>query len=652
MYTLLMRGPIIKRSLKILIALLLFSFIYLPTTTAQLCQGSLGDPVVNITFGSGSNPGPPLGSLTNYSFANQDCPNDGYYTIANSTYSCFGNTWHNVSQDHTPGDVNGYMMVINASFNPGDFFVKTVDGLCPNTTYEFAAWIYNLLEPSACFGMGIKPNITFNIETTTGTVLKSYQTGDLPTSSDWNQYGFFFSTTAGINSVILRLTNNAPGGCGNDLLLDDITFRACGPLVTAHISGAPDSVDVCTGDSSVFTFVANVSAGYNDPVYQWQVSADDGASWANITGATNTTYKRSPEIAPGLYQYRFAVSQRDNINISSCSIFSNVVAVSVNKYPVIAASNHGSCLGDTLFLNSNDGILFSWKGPLNFSSTEQSPFIPATIAGNDGSYYVKVTSAKGCTSTDTTIVRLTIKPVVNAGADVEVCEGTPVRLLATGTNITSYEWKPATGLSDPNVSNPVALPNETTLYIVTVGNQECKAYDSLEITIDKKPTADAGPDKVIVSGQSVTLDGSAGGTNVSYMWSPYTNVTGATVLNPLVNPPSSQVYTLHVTSNKDCGIATDSVFVKVYHQLYIPNAFTPNGDGKNDTWFIETLQAYPGAEVKVFNRYGQVVFDNHGKNISWDGKYKGVQLTSGAYAYMIDLKTNTTIVKGVVYIVL
>ncbi|MDQ2862996.1 MAG: hypothetical protein M3R50_04970 [Bacteroidota bacterium] len=259
---------LLRQRIKILIAFLLSAFIYISKTNAQLCQGSLGDPVVNITFGSGSNPGPPLGSVTNYTYADHDCPADGYYTIANSTPACFGDTWHSV-QDHTRGDVNGYMMVINASFNPGDFFVKTVTGLCPNTTYEFAAWIYNVLQSYACGGNGIKPNITFNIETTTGTVLQSYKTGDIPFGFDWAQYGFFFSTTTSVNSVVLRMTNNAPGGCGNDLLLDDITFRACGPLVTAEISGAPDSVNVCTGDNSLFTLQASVSAGYTNPVYHW-----------------------------------------------------------------------------------------------------------------------------------------------------------------------------------------------------------------------------------------------------------------------------------------------------------------------------------------------------------------------------------------------
>ena len=640
------------RSLKISVCFFLFSFIYTAKTFAQLCQGSLGDPVVNITFGAGSNPGPPLGS-TNYIYVPNDCPEDGFYTIASSTSSCFGGTWHTVTEDHTPGDINGYMMVVNASFTPGDFFVKTVDGLCPNTTYEFAAWMYNVLQPFACNGQGIKPNITFNIETTSGTVLQSYQTGDIPESTNWNQYGFFFSTPVGISSVVLRMTNNAPGGCGNDILLDDITFRACGPLVTANINGSADSVDVCTGDNAVFTLLANVSAGYTDPVYQWQTSADNGASWTNIQGATNTTYIRPPIVTPGVYLYRLAVSQRENLNVASCSILSNVVSVGVNKYPVVAAYSLGSCTGDTLFLHANDGVLFSWTGPMNFSSDEASPFIPVATAGNSGMYHVKVTSAKGCSGVDSTLVELTTKPFVNAGVDAEICEGSSTQLNSLGSNnITSYSWKPPAGISDIHLPNPIASPGETTLYILTVANNKCEVSDSILITVDKLPAANAGPDKIIIKGQSATLNGVVGGTSVTYTWTPNVNITGVTTLNPIANPSVNQMYALNVFSNKGCGTATDSVLVKVYQQLYIPNAFTPNGDGTNDTWFIETLQAYPGSEVKVFNRYGETVFDNHGKNISWDGKFKGVQLTSGAYVYIIDLKNNIPIIKGVVYILL
>lgn len=639
--------------LKFSLCFLAISFIYSKKLSAQLCQGSLGDPVVNITFGSGSNPGPPLGRITNYGFVNHDCPADGFYTIENSTNNCFSGTWHTLIEDHTPGDVNGYMMVVNASINPGDFFVKTVDGLCPNTTYEFAAWMFNVLQPFACSSNRVRPNITFSIETTSGSVLQSYQTGDIPESANWTQYGFFFSTTTGINSVVLRMTNNAPGGCGNDILLDDITFRACGPLVTANINGSVDSVDVCTDDNTVFNINANVSAGYSDPVYQWQISNNNGTAWTNIPGATNLTYVRPATNTAGAYLYRLAVSQRENMNVATCSIFSNIVSVGVNKYPVVAASNRGRCLGDTLFLNANDGVLFSWTGPLNFSSTEESPYIPGAIPGNSGIYYVKATSAKGCSSLDSTIVKLYTKPFINAGSDKEICEGNIVQLNSTGSNnITSYEWMPASGISDVTIPNPVASPEETTLYILTVANNECKTSDSVAVIVDKNPTADAGPDKVIIKGQSVTLNGVAGGTDVTYNWAPDVNITGITTLDPVVNPTANQMYALNVFSNKGCGTAIDSVLIKVYQQLYIPNAFTPNSDGINDTWFIETLLAYPGAEVKVYNRYGQMVFDNYGKNIWWDGKFKGIQLTSGAYVYIINLKNNLPVIKGVVYIIL
>ena len=92
-------------------------------------------------------------------------------------------------------------MLVNASYTPGDFFLSTVTDLCPNTTYEFAAWIVNVMARNA-----IKPNITFSIETTTGTVLQQYSTGDIPETftASWKQYGFFFSPSF-VSSRNIRL---------------------------------------------------------------------------------------------------------------------------------------------------------------------------------------------------------------------------------------------------------------------------------------------------------------------------------------------------------------------------------------------------------------------------------------------------------------
>lgn len=636
------------KQVKIIIVFLLLVLSF-TNAIAQLCNGSLGDPVVNITFGSGPSSVTSLNSLTNYNYVTNDCPNDGNYTIRNATANCFNSTWFSVAEDHTPNDVDGNMMVVNASYNPGDFLVTTVNGLCPNTTYEFAAWIMNVLKPSGCGGAGIKPNVTFTIETTSGTILQSYKTGDIPSgNAQWMQYGFFFSTTTG-NSVVIRMTNNAPGGCGNDLLLDDITFRPCGALVTAGISGAADSVNICQGDNTSFILKANVSSGYTDPVFQWQLSTNKGTSWTNIPGATSTTYVRPAVVTPGTYLYRLAVSERSNMNISSCAILSNVVAITVNGSPQANASNHGNCVGDTLSLSAEGGGSYSWMGPGNFTSNLSSPFIVQATPANSGTYYVKVISAFGCVTKDSTAASITSKPVVNAGSDAEICEGKTVQLSGAVANAISYQWSPAYGLSNIHSTNPVASPKQTTIYILTGTNNKCGSSDSVMIIVNKVPSADAGPDKAIIAGQSVILNGMAGGSNITYTWSPVNYITSPATLTPSVSPPANQVYTLVVSSTK-CT-AADDVLVKVYKELLIPNAFTPNGDGINDTWHIETLDAFPNARVKVYNRYGEKVFDNNGINMPWDGKYKKIQLAAGAYVYTIDLKNNSTI-KGVVFIVL
>jgi len=259
---------------------------------AQLCQGSLGDPIVNITFGAGSNPGSSLTAATTaYQYVSNDCPNDGFYTVRNNTGNCFGGTWHSLTADHT-GDANGYFMLINASVQPSAFYLDTVRGLCSSTTYEFAAWVMNVLRPFACNANGNQPNLTFSIEKKDGSLLQTYNTNNIPTqgSPNWQQFGFFFTTPQGVSEIVLRIYNNSQGGCGNDLALDDITFRPCGPQIQSAISGYPSAtVSYCEGTARSFTFTSTVSAGFNNPSFQWQQSINAGP-WTDIPAATTTSY--------------------------------------------------------------------------------------------------------------------------------------------------------------------------------------------------------------------------------------------------------------------------------------------------------------------------------------------------------------------------
>jgi gliding motility-associated-like protein len=89
----------------------------------------------------------------------------------------------------------------------------------------------------------------------------------------------------------------------------------------------------------------------------------------------------------------------------------------------------------------------------------------------------------------------------------------------------------------------------------------------------------------------------------------------------------------------------------VYNDIYIPNAFSPNNDGLNDTWRINGLEVTPNAKVTVYNRYGEIVFETTGKTLEWDGTYKGQPLAIDSYVYMVDLKNGMPLRKGTVMIV-
>ena len=624
---------------------ILFCFLFLfgwrQEVRSQLCQGSLGDPVVNITFGAGANAGQPLAAgITNYIYVTTSCPNDGQYAISNATSGCFSNSWFTVNADHTPNDVNGYMMIVNASNAPGEFYVDTVKGLCGNTTYEFASWILNVHNAGAstCNPISL-PNVTFSIETPAGAVLQTFQTGNIPAISPgiWSQYGYSFATPPGITSVVLRMTNNAPGGCGNDLILDDITFRPCGAKVTATIAGGNTVKDICSGDTTSLVLTGSISAGYTNPFFQWQVSSDNGAIWADIAGATTTTYRRFPS-ATGNYLYRLSVAEATNISIATCRVNSDNITVRVNALPMANATNSGSgCEGQTLTLSAFNGETYEWTGPTGYISNNAMPTILNLAAINAGTYYVKVTTMAGCVNTDSTVVVVRAVPIADAGADVRICEGNTSQLQGRGG--LTFAWTPATGLTATNISNPVASPADSTLYILTVSNGICTDTDSVLVAVLKKPVANAGPDLQLSQGSSVHLQGSYGGSRIIYYWTPpYNILSSGWDINAEVAPLVDTTYTLHVESQDGCGFATDNVFVRVFKKINIPNVFSPNGDGINDDWRIDGLVTFPESEMLIFDRYGRQVFTSRGYNKPWDAQLNMKPLPIGGYYYIIDLK--------------
>lgn len=186
-------------------------------------------PTITIHFGSGN-----VGNMINavpsrYERVGNYCPTDGHYTYTSNTSDCFGGDWFTVTEDHTPGDVKGNMLLVNSSPRNGMFLMTPIDGLKGGTTYEFSVWLMNVCRITEKCPFPLLPNITIHLLTPGGKIVAQLATGEVlrHKSPHWQQYRFLFTTPSSETNLNLIMVNNAPGGCGNDFALDDIMFREC-----------------------------------------------------------------------------------------------------------------------------------------------------------------------------------------------------------------------------------------------------------------------------------------------------------------------------------------------------------------------------------------------------------------------------------------
>jgi len=231
----------------------------------------------------------------------------------------------------------------------------------------------------------------------------------------------------------------------------------------------------------------------------------------------------------------------------------NTDSVNVDVYSLPTA-NAGFdvtiCPGANLVLNAAGGVTYSWSpGNTLSDSTSATPFGFPTVTTD---YIVTVYDSNGCPDSDTMTVTIQDSIIANAGPDVNICLGDSVNLLASGG--LNYTWSPGTGLSNPLIANPMANPTVTTTYLVSVTSGVCADTNSVTVTVNLLPTADAGPDQTVCGGDTVTLSASG---STFYLWS-----TGETTafISTIVNADST--YTVAVIDQFGCSDTDDvSVFV-------------------------------------------------------------------------------------------
>jgi len=186
-------------------------------------------PQFTIHFGTGYITDVNSSALFNYRRVPGSCPRDGYYSFASYTSACFSDDWHTLSEDHTAGDAGGNMLLVNAAPDAGVFLKTPIYELKSNTMYEVAVWLMNLCKPTRKCPFPLLPRLNIRLETPEGKIVANIVTGDVPRFEEprWIRHFANFTTPASTSTLMLVMTDNAPGGCGNDFALDDITFREC-----------------------------------------------------------------------------------------------------------------------------------------------------------------------------------------------------------------------------------------------------------------------------------------------------------------------------------------------------------------------------------------------------------------------------------------
>ena len=278
------------------------------------------------------------------------------------------------------------------------------------------------------------------------------------------------------------------------------------------------------------------------------------------------------------------------------------------------------------------------------------------VAAGAGTFSATVTNSDGCVAkTNSVAVSASREATVQVGLDSSnLCEGSKIAFSALLTNAgpnPDYFWQvngAVVASGTPGFSNADLKSGDNIVCQVNPDNSCSVSVSSNPIVLSlyPAPSISFGPDKQIFRGGSTTLVATVVGNKNRYLWSPSASLNNDTIADPVATPTVSTTYSLKVTSSQGCE-ATGHTTVNIFNGLLVPNAFSPNGDGLNDTWNINTLALdFPACKVEVFNRFGQPVFYSEGYNKPWDGYFHGRLQPAGAYFYVINLNNGMPVLSG------
>lgn len=440
-------------------------------------------------------------------------------------------------------------------------------------------------------------------------------------------------------------------GCGGN---DDFPVTAGSwPNTGANVNHATN----CNNGTFKFDFQvaiadANFTVDYFDGCAPLTVQFDNQSSagssylWNFGSGDTTSSVLNPIRVypTPGTYLVELYVNDP-----ASCNVWDTAYQY-VTVYPSINADfdfittpctnlvvfNDSSAIGPVSWLwNFDDGDSSIVQNPIhNFDTT--------------GTYNVTLiaTNINGCKDTTDLLINFVSVPVL-ISPDVTICEGNSAQLLASGGF--AYLWSPAAGLSSTTIPNPVATPDSTITYTVAISTVNGLGDTCIQVLSTTVTVFNLGSFVLSATADDDTL--SAGGstiihaitdTTLTIIWSPTSGVSNTSSFNPTVSPTVTTTYTVTIVDSSGCPkTATITIYVLSMQcdpaDVFVPNAFTPNGDNENDVLKVRgnmITEMY----FAVYNRWGEMVFETTQQNVGWDGTYKGMKADPAVFAWYLRAK--------------
>ena len=426
------------------------------------------------------------------------------------------------------------------------------------------------------------------------------------------------------------------------------------PEICLNDAIAQFSDSTFTNDSTTLPFL-----------YQWNFG-DPNAN----AGNPNTSVAQNPShhySAASNYLISLKVANSKGCTDSLSKIFTVNGAVPKAGFNVVNAS--ALCSNQVIAITSQCSVDFGtitkvqifWGDTTAISYIDDNPFpgkiyyhnYPNPVTTSSSNYTIRMIAFSGisCEQDLTKQISILPAPHIQFSPIAALCDNSLPVNISQAAQVPGMQGSFSyfgTGVSSGGLFDPkTAGAGTDSIFYKYAASNNCIDSGYETITVIPSPTVNAGPDLYVLQNESTTINATAAGTSLQYKWYPSAFLNYDTILTPVCTPANDIFYTLTATGTGGCKNSSQ-VYVKILPNPNIPNAFTPNGDGLNDYWGIQYLNLYPACDVKIFNRYGQLIFHSTGYNKPWDGTYKGKLLPIGIYCYIIDTKRQKKIFKGFV----